>query len=81
MACRYVLLSFCEPVRVEGSGGTLEPVMAEYFGETCVVQKPREEVVVAVFEGLAVDGGVLAALDEDEARLPAQEVLKHGVAL
>jgi hypothetical protein len=46
-----------------------------------VALEPGEKVVVAVFELLAVDGGFLAAVYEDELRVPAVEVFDHPAVL
>ena len=56
-------------------------VLAEERGEGGVAEKPCEEVVVTIFEDLAADGGVLAALDEDERRVPALQVFDHESVL
>ncbi len=46
-----------------------------------VAEEEGKEVVVAVFELLALDGGVLAAVDEDELRVPVGEVFDHPAVL
>ena len=41
-------------------------VLGEDGAEGGVALEPGEQVVVTIFEYLALDGGVLAAFDEDE---------------
>ncbi len=56
-------------------------VLGEGGAEGGVALEPGEEVVVAVFEDLALDGGVFAAEDEDEGGAPAVEVFDHPEVL
>jgi hypothetical protein len=56
-------------------------VVGEDVAECGIAQEPRKQIIVAVLKSLAVNGGVLAALDEDQARLPTEKVLTHGGVL
>ena len=57
-------ISVVRHVSVVGPGGTHVVVVGEDGAEGGVALEPGEQVVVAVFEDLALDGGVLAALDQ-----------------
>ena len=56
-------------------------VAREDAGEGGVAEEEGEEVVMAVFENLAVDGGILAALDQNQGWMPADEVLDEEAVL
>ena len=56
-------------------------VAGEDAGKGRVAEKKGQEIIVAVFEDLAVDGGVLAALDEDEGGVPAVQVFDQKAML
>ena len=64
-----------------GAGGAEEVVVGKDLGEGRVAEEEGEEVVVAVFENLTVDGGFFAALDEDEEGAPAGQVFDHELML
>ena len=55
--------------------------MAEKVPKRGIAEEEREQIVVAVFEDLALDGGVLASLDQDQRRVPAGKVLHHEPVL
>ncbi len=86
-ACGWDIWGFCgwgdpafwlaEGVGVVGAGAAEVLVVAEGSAEGGVALEPGQEVVVAVFEDLALDGGVFAAENEDEGGAPAVQVFDH----
>ena len=68
-------------VGIVGSGGAEKAVPGKNAGEGGIAEKEGEKVVVAVLKDLAVDGGVLAALDKDQGGSPAVQVFHHEAVL
>lgn len=70
-----------QSVGVEVAAGAGVGVAGPEGGEGGVAEEVGQEVVVAVFEFLAVDRGLLAAVYEDEGGMPAGEVFDHPAVL